>query len=158
MSEAVTNAEIEDVLSSIRRLVSENTAAESHRIGSAPSPEEALGKLVLTPAFRVHDGGQGAEEAQVSETDSDESEQTAMSRPRKRPPRRWQRMRQKTPRNLHPTAWKPESPSWKRRLATVPTGSRMAARTRLAQSRPWWCRLGAGWQRGRGWRRADRGV
>ncbi len=79
MSEAVTNAEIEDVLSSIRRLVSENTAAESHRIGSAPSPEEALGKLVLTPAFRVHDGGQGAEEAHASETDGNEAvaEETA---------------------------------------------------------------------------------
>lgn len=83
MSEAVTNAEIEDVLSSIRRLVSENAGAEPQGEAAAPlttvppvapeaaapvapvtpepaAPEPApIDKLVLTPAFRVHDGGQG---------------------------------------------------------------------------------------------------
>jgi hypothetical protein len=64
MSEAVTNAEIEDVLSSIRRLVSENAIAEPRAVAPAPvaaplvTPvEEAPGAdmLVLTPAFRVHE-------------------------------------------------------------------------------------------------------
>ncbi len=51
MSEPVSNAEIEDVLSSIRRLVSENTDP------SRPVSErgETTEKLVLTPAFRVLD-------------------------------------------------------------------------------------------------------
>lgn len=51
MSEAVTNAEIEDVLSSIRRLVSENAPAE----GQSAGVDEAVEKLVLTPAFRVYE-------------------------------------------------------------------------------------------------------
>ncbi len=88
MSEAVINAEIEDVLSSIRRLVSENAAVESHKIDPAPARPEvsvaahlperaeqsggAPGKLVLTPAFRVHDGGPETKGARVSETDGDE--------------------------------------------------------------------------------------
>jgi len=64
MSEAVTNAEIEDVLSSIRRLVSENAVAEPRAVAPAPvaaplvTPvDEAPGAdmLVLTPAFRVHE-------------------------------------------------------------------------------------------------------
>ncbi len=90
MSDPVSNAEIEDVLSSIRRLVSESAtfqagsaaAAPEGKIGSdengsdktglgrdatAPSEvssaavahvdkDQITGKLVLTPAFRVHDG------------------------------------------------------------------------------------------------------
>lgn len=73
MSEAVTNAEIEDVLSSIRRLVSENAVAEPRAVAPAPvaaplvTPvDEAPGAdmLVLTPAFRVH-------EAPASEAASD---------------------------------------------------------------------------------------
>jgi hypothetical protein len=51
MSEPVSNAEIEDVLSSIRRLVSENAGAA--RRGD---PEAMPEKLVLTPAFRVDEG------------------------------------------------------------------------------------------------------
>lgn len=48
MSEAVSNAEIEGVLSAVRRLVSEQGAT------SAPKPEaKDTSKLVLTPAFRV---------------------------------------------------------------------------------------------------------
>ncbi len=69
MSDPVTNVEIEDVLSSIRRLVSEGdkprAAAPARAQTPAPTPE----KLVLTPALRVDeptmdevDGTQGAGE------------------------------------------------------------------------------------------------
>lgn len=47
MSEPVTNAEIEDVLTAVRRLVSQSG-------GAKPKPREnGAAKLVLTPAFRV---------------------------------------------------------------------------------------------------------
>lgn len=46
MSDPLTNVEIDDVLSSIRRLVSEHPEK---------TPHEARGKLVLTPALRVMD-------------------------------------------------------------------------------------------------------
>jgi hypothetical protein len=46
MSDPVTHAEIEDVLSSIRRLVSEDSRGE-------PAAPEPAAKLVLTPALRV---------------------------------------------------------------------------------------------------------
>ncbi|GHE88819.1 hypothetical protein GCM10016455_06210 [Aliiroseovarius zhejiangensis] len=49
MSDPVSNAEIEDVLSSIRRLISESKASDGRE--NAGKAE----KLVLTPAFRVHD-------------------------------------------------------------------------------------------------------
>jgi len=52
MSEPVSNAEIEDVLSSIRRLVSEN-AGNARASASEGATAE---KLVLTPAFRVLTG------------------------------------------------------------------------------------------------------
>ncbi|MFW8637595.1 hypothetical protein [Cribrihabitans pelagius] len=48
MSDPVTHAEIEDVLSSIRRLVSEDGRPQE----AAPKP---AGRLVLTPALRVHE-------------------------------------------------------------------------------------------------------
>ncbi|KZY38606.1 hypothetical protein A3731_39975, partial [Roseovarius sp. HI0049] len=54
MSDPVTNVEIEDVLSSIRRLVSaDDREAPQHRqtAEAAPRPQEA--RLVLTPAQRV---------------------------------------------------------------------------------------------------------
>lgn len=54
MSEPVSKAEIEDVLSSIRRLVSENSSS----IRREPSDEQGPDKLVLTPAFRVDDAEQ----------------------------------------------------------------------------------------------------
>jgi len=66
MSEPVTNAEIEDVLSSIRRLVSENAGA-GHRTTEIA---EKVERLVLTPAFRVDDGP----EAGFVEEDGDEIE------------------------------------------------------------------------------------
>ncbi len=50
MSDPVTNAEVEDVLSSIRRLVSEERRPmQAHK--TAPAPD----RLVLTPALRVTD-------------------------------------------------------------------------------------------------------
>ena len=55
MSEAMTSVEIEDVLSSIRRLVSADHRP-AHRAASAAvlrEPAQAGDKLILTPAFRV---------------------------------------------------------------------------------------------------------
>ncbi len=52
MSEPVTNSEIEDVLSSIRRLISENPAKGENGDSEGGSSD----KLVLTPAFRVLEG------------------------------------------------------------------------------------------------------
>ncbi|MFT6089445.1 hypothetical protein [Sulfitobacter sp.] len=49
MSDAVSNAEVEDVLSSIRRLVSENRRPVGQVNESTPSED----KLVLTPSLRV---------------------------------------------------------------------------------------------------------
>ena len=52
MSDPVTNVEIEDVLSSIRRLVSEETRPPRPRSQPAQSGSD---RLVLTPSLRVHD-------------------------------------------------------------------------------------------------------
>ena len=51
MSEPVTNVEIEDVLSSIRRLVTEDGRVE--RRTKSETPTSGSGRLVLTPALRV---------------------------------------------------------------------------------------------------------
>src|SRR6056297_34345 len=51
MSDPVSNAEIEDVLSSIRRLVSNGDRDKSHVFPAAKT--ESADKLVLTPALRV---------------------------------------------------------------------------------------------------------
>lgn len=53
MSDPVTNVEIEDVLSSIRRLVSSEGRSVGPLVHSRPKEPE---KLVLTPALRVDDG------------------------------------------------------------------------------------------------------
>jgi len=60
MSDPVTNAEVEDVLSSIRRLVSgEKRAAPEAQASPEPqapeAPEAPADRLVLTPALRVED-------------------------------------------------------------------------------------------------------
>lgn len=55
MSDRVTNAEVEDVLSSIRRLVSEDNRAGVTRRVAQPSAEPRPDRLVLTPALRVSD-------------------------------------------------------------------------------------------------------
>lgn len=51
MSEPVANAEIEDVLSSIRRLVTDE--GRGQRSGDAQAKKKPASKLVLTPALRV---------------------------------------------------------------------------------------------------------
>lgn len=56
MSDPVPNIEIEDVLSSIRRLVSEDVTPKPATDNSAESAQDANVKLVLTPDFRVVEG------------------------------------------------------------------------------------------------------
>lgn len=62
MSDSVTNVEIEDVLSSIRRLVAEGdgrrilTPARAARAQETPATEPESGKFILTPALRVAEG------------------------------------------------------------------------------------------------------
>lgn len=53
MSDPVSNAEIEDVLSSIRRLIAAGDPDQKDEVQS-PTPEDD--KLILTPAFRVFGG------------------------------------------------------------------------------------------------------
>ena len=55
MSDPVTNVEIEDVLSSIRRLVSNGQSERLNVTVAAPQGAEVQGadRLVLTPALRV---------------------------------------------------------------------------------------------------------
>ncbi len=71
MSDPMSNVEIEDVLSSIRRLVSENAmrhrpAAEPERRTVEPSAQDAL---VLTPSLRVEAPAQEPEQAEAAEAD-----------------------------------------------------------------------------------------
>lgn len=61
MSDPVTNAEIEDVLSAVRRLVSETGTAK--RAETPSSPDKT--KLVLTPAFRVEPEPEPVEKAEA---------------------------------------------------------------------------------------------
>jgi len=62
MSDSVTNVEIEDVLSSIRRLVAEGdgrrilTPARAARTRESPAAQPESGKFILTPALRVAEG------------------------------------------------------------------------------------------------------
>ena len=53
MSDLVTNVEIEDVLSSIRRLVAEEDSVVMHHSPADPVPAVSLERFVLTPALRV---------------------------------------------------------------------------------------------------------
>ena len=62
MSDPVSNIEIEDVLSSIRRLISESASSDDR--GRSVTGE----KLVLTPAFRVHDTGSEDQDDSAAET------------------------------------------------------------------------------------------
>ncbi len=57
MSDPMTNREIEDVLSSIRRLVSEDgrPAVRPDSAATTPLGLQPVGRLMLTPAFRVAD-------------------------------------------------------------------------------------------------------
>jgi hypothetical protein len=87
MSDPVTNVAIEDVLSSIRRLVSEDARVRPLGLRAEPEvPEASAGKLVLTPALRVsapagdetQDDAQqdAATEADSTAVDQDHSEDT----------------------------------------------------------------------------------
>ncbi len=73
MSEPVSNAEIEDVLSSVRRLVAENTGAGREKAAQVETSE----RLVLTPAFRVLERGDATSE-DIDET-VEETEEISMS-------------------------------------------------------------------------------
>ena len=79
MSKPVTNEEVEDVLSSIRRLVSEDKRPLAG-LSSAPrevatptiaetKPEAASGRLVLTPALRVAEAPQQQPEPETAPLD-----------------------------------------------------------------------------------------
>jgi hypothetical protein len=79
MSKPVTNEEVEDVLSSIRRLVSEDKRPLAG-LSSAPrevatptiaetKPEAASGRLVLTPALRVEEAPQQQSEPETAPLD-----------------------------------------------------------------------------------------
>lgn len=67
----MSSVEIEDVLSSIRRLVSEDLRPTPARPVEAEKPAEA-GKLMLTPALRVVPGSAAMAEAPAAETLPDE--------------------------------------------------------------------------------------
>ncbi|MEM6589776.1 MAG: hypothetical protein AAF641_15110 [Pseudomonadota bacterium] len=83
MSDPVTNVEIEDVLSSIRRLVSTEPSAQEASDQGAQAPEDGGGdlsesrsearplqpKLVLTPAQRVNEETTSRPEEDVTEVD-----------------------------------------------------------------------------------------
>jgi hypothetical protein len=60
MSEPVTNVDIEDVLSSIRRLVSNSNDGQGDH---ASSDESTSDKLVLTPSLRIDDSASEASDA-----------------------------------------------------------------------------------------------
>ncbi len=69
MSKPVTNVEIEDVLSSIRRLVSTSDRVER---GEGDAPADVADKLVLTPALRVDEATDDAsDEADNTVEDQD---------------------------------------------------------------------------------------
>ncbi len=78
MSEPVSNAEIEDVLSSIRRLVSNDVAESQDAVADEPAA-----KLILTADFRVSEPDDApseediAQDAKVSETEPPETEDDA---------------------------------------------------------------------------------
>lgn len=86
MSDPVTNVEIEDVLTSIRRLVSENDRVPQAEAKTPEPPEKAedsepdsdevlsMDRLVLTPALRVPEANEAdeGESSAFSESDDDE--------------------------------------------------------------------------------------
>lgn len=70
MSKPVSNAEIEDVLTSIRRLVSENATAQRRDRPGADNRD----RLVLTPAFRISEAEEPDADADVAETEATDHE------------------------------------------------------------------------------------
>lgn len=73
MSDPMTSAEVEDILSSIRRLVSEETRAEAR---TEPAEDKPKDRLVLTPSLRVEvksaPVAEAAVEADAPDADTDE--------------------------------------------------------------------------------------
>jgi hypothetical protein len=67
MSDPVTNAEVEDVLSSIRRLVSEDKRPMQAFKEPEPQAAEPSDRLVLTPALRVADAPAAEEGADTAD-------------------------------------------------------------------------------------------
>lgn len=85
MSEPVTNAEIEDVLSAVRRLVSESGAPRREE-----RRREPVGKLVLTPAFRVDTVAEPvatdkADPADMTDAQGHETAEAETSQPAEKP-------------------------------------------------------------------------
>ncbi|MBF9049270.1 hypothetical protein GTA62_02470 [Roseobacter sp. HKCCD9010] len=82
MSDPAKSEAIEDVLSSIRRLVSENhpaTESKAAPVEGAEAPADAEGKLVLTPALRIADPDDPWRPISVSEeTDDHDDPETAV--------------------------------------------------------------------------------
>ncbi len=78
MSDPVTNAEVEDVLSSIRRLVSEDK-----RPVQAPKTEARSDRLVLTPSLRVTDDApeQAAPEAADQKIHTPDTDAASLDEP-----------------------------------------------------------------------------
>ncbi len=83
MTDQVTNVEIEDVLSSIRRLVSTDTSQRDGDLTrSLPSESRPEPKLVLTPSQRVDESlREVAQEAEVEETSAEEKSVPPEPRP-----------------------------------------------------------------------------
>lgn len=75
MSEPVSTAEIEDVLSSIRRLVSNDVETAQENPAPEPTDADAAGKLILTADFRVSEQQDASPEQDASEA-SEEPEAT----------------------------------------------------------------------------------
>ncbi|HQU70085.1 MAG TPA: hypothetical protein PLI43_18085 [Albidovulum sp.] len=75
MSDPLSNSEIQDVLSSIRRLVSEDRRARESRAPESPAAEAVIGKLILTEAHRV----EIVEETLIETVETDPSEIPAMA-------------------------------------------------------------------------------
>ena len=70
MSESVSNAEIEDVLTSIRRLVSGEDGKSAVKADTADKKPSGPAKLILTPDFRVSDAPKGAANAEDEPTEA----------------------------------------------------------------------------------------
>ncbi|WP_457647583.1 hypothetical protein [Profundibacter sp.] len=64
MSDSVSNAEIEDVLTSIRRLVSGEEGKSAAKADTVAKKPSAAAKLILTADFRVSDTPKGAANAE----------------------------------------------------------------------------------------------
>jgi len=69
MSDPVTNIEIEDVLSSIKRLVADTDRHEAPVLAENPAPSRQAPRFVLTPDFRI--GKEDKHEASIESPDEE---------------------------------------------------------------------------------------